>query len=146
MDIIKNIKQEIENIKKLHTEKELALIDQGSLPCEYDKSDIESAKVIAISEVLEMIQKKFIENDNIFSSNDWIYITDNLQECLPKKDYMRFRAWLTIENAIGNRFTIKGFIENNQFYYVNGIEIKNQKVIAWKPYDNPKPYMEDKNN
>lgn len=57
MTTLEKILQEIENLKKLYSENGFALMDKGNLPCEYDSSDIESAKVKAISETIEIIKK-----------------------------------------------------------------------------------------
>lgn len=57
MQELYKILKEIETLKKMYKENSLSLIDKGNLPCEYDKSDIESAKMQAISEAITIIRK-----------------------------------------------------------------------------------------
>ena len=57
MQELEKILEEIEKLKKMYKESSLSLIDKGNLPCEYDKSDIESAKMQAISEAITIIRK-----------------------------------------------------------------------------------------
>ena len=66
------ILEEIEKLKKMYKESSLSLIDKGNLPCEYDKSDIESAKMQAIWEAITIIRKHI--NDG------WIPVEDRLPE------------------------------------------------------------------
>lgn len=66
------ILEEIEKLKKMYKESSLSLIDKGNLPCEYDKSDIESAKMQAISEAITIIRKHM--NDG------WIPVEERLPE------------------------------------------------------------------
>lgn len=64
MEKLEKILQEIENLKKLYSENGFALMDKGNLPCEYDSSDIESAKVKAISETIEIIKKHITSEES----------------------------------------------------------------------------------
>lgn len=57
MQKLEKILEEIEKLKEMYKESAFSLIDKGNLPCEYDKSDIESAKVQAISEAITIIRK-----------------------------------------------------------------------------------------
>ena len=57
MQELEKILKEIEKLKEMYKESALSLVDKGKLPCEYDKSDIESAKMQAISEAITIIRK-----------------------------------------------------------------------------------------
>ena len=74
MQELEKILEEIEKLKEMYKESAFSLIDKGNLPCEYDKSDIESAKVQAISEAITIIRKHM----NV----GWIPVEEP-----PKKDY-----------------------------------------------------------
>lgn len=74
MQELEKILEEIEKFKEMYKESALSLIDKGNLPCEYDKSDIESAKMQAISEAITIIRKHM--------NNGWISVDEK-----PKKDY-----------------------------------------------------------
>ena len=68
MQELEKILEEIEKLKDMYEESVFSLIDRGNLPCEYDKSDIESAKMQAISEAITIIRKHM--NDG------WIPVED----------------------------------------------------------------------
>lgn len=72
MQELEKILKEIEKLKKMYKESSLSLIDKGNLPCEYDKSDIESAKMQAILEAITIIRKHI--NDG------WIPVEERLPE------------------------------------------------------------------
>ena len=72
MQELEKILEEIEKLKEMYKESALSLIDKGNLPCEYDKSDIGSAKMQAISEAITIIRKHM--------NDDWISVDDRLPE------------------------------------------------------------------
>lgn len=61
---LEKILEEIENLKKLYVEIAFASIGEGNLLCEYDKSDIEAAKIQALSEVAAIIRKHMNDRDS----------------------------------------------------------------------------------
>ena len=76
--------EEIENLKEMYKEIAFALLDKGNLPCEYDKSDIESAKIQALSEAIAVIRKHM--------NNNWISADDRLPEDAESKKGKRQRT------------------------------------------------------
>lgn len=72
--MLEKILEEIDNLKKLYKKSAFALIDEGNLPCKYDKSDTESAKVQALSEAMSIIRKHMNEGKdiNVPAKDGWI--------------------------------------------------------------------------
>ena len=77
MQELEKILEEVEKLKEMYKESSFALLDKGNLPCEYDKSDIESAKVQAISEAVAIIRKHMSGKDTGVPTNSgWIPVDD----------------------------------------------------------------------
>lgn len=89
MQKLEKILEEIEKLKEMYKESALSLIDKGNLPCEYDKSDIESAKMQAISEAITIIRKHM--NDG------WIPV----EKDLPKNES---EVWVVLESTYGTGY------------------------------------------
>ena len=139
MQELEKILKKIEKLKKMYKESSLSLIDKGNFPCEYDKSDIESAKMQAISEAITIIRKHM--------NDDWIPVDDRLPEVFGK-------YWATIRYDDGriSEPIVVDFRGVRQKYVVNtpngreyetwGIDsaFHGSRVIAWRPYYIPEPY------
>lgn len=74
-------------------------------------------------------------------NDDWIPVDDRLPEI---RDYGSIKVWMTIAYPAGNA-TRQGFFENGRFINLNGSQIAD-KIIAWKPYQKPEPYQENRNS
>ena len=74
-------------------------------------------------------------------NDDWIQVDDRLPEI---RDYGSIKVWMTIAYPAGNA-TRQGFFENGRFINLNGSQIAD-KIIAWKPYQKPEPYQENRNS
>lgn len=136
MQELEKILKEIEKLKEMYKESALSLIDKGNLPCEYDKSDIESAKMQAISEAITIIRKHM--NDG------WIPVE---KFGLPHSNEHDFRFWVTIQYTNGFRHTINAKWDcfDKCFIHQNGKKIL-QDVIAYKYYSAPEPYRPERSN
>ena len=117
------ILKEIEKLKKMYKESSLSLIDKGNLPCEYDKSDIESAKMQAISEAITIIRKHM--------NDDWI----SVDERLPEDDRM---VLVTCQTKKGIRSVNRAYCDG-AFWHGSG---SMSGVIAWRPL--PEPYRPER--
>ena len=135
MQKLEKILEEIEKLKEMYKESALSLIDKGNLPCEYDKSDIESAKMQAISEAITIIRKHM--NDG------WIPV----QERLPEEKKSVLVQWEKYDRHLNVTLTYLDVMwlddaEEKVFETINGVP--NGKVIAWRPL--PKPYSPERSN
>ena len=72
MQELEKIVEEIAGLKEMYKASAFSLLDKGNLPCEYDKSDIESEKVQALSEAIAIIRNHM--NDG------WIPVGERLPE------------------------------------------------------------------
>lgn len=143
MQKLEKILEEIERLKEMYKTSGFSLLDKGSLPCEYDKSDIESAKVQALSETITIIRKHM--------NDDWIPVEKRLPEVFGK-------YWATIRYDDGriSEPVVVDFRGVRQKYVVNtpngreyetwGIDsaFHGSRVIAWRPYYIPEPYRPER--
>ena len=134
MQELEKIREEIEKLKEMYKESALSLIDKGNLPCEYDKSDIESAKMQAISEAITIIRNHM--NDG------WIPVKERMPE--DDVDVLVTYADIDDENYTDICITTYGYA----YLGGNKLDFKewrspfeyfktNYKVIAWKPLTEP---------
>ena len=146
MQELEKILGEIEKLKEMYKESAFSLIDKGNLPCEYDKSDIESAKVQAISEAITIIRKHM--NDG------WIPVE---KYGLPKDEGVYD---LTIIDGLEEYVSVRWqFLEGTHLsgtqHYVDGVhywadnyrgdpinEFLSERVIAWRK--KPEPYRPER--
>ena len=147
MQELDKILEEIEKLKKMYKESSLSLIDKGNLPCEYDKSDIESAKMQAISEAITIIRKHM--NDG------WIPTKERMptkEEC--ERDNIRFLisvgvdcwysteiakcSWVEADNADGTDGSYSEFWID-QFPHI--YRPSHRLIAAWKILELPEPYI-----
>ena len=147
MQELEKILEEIEKLKKMYKESSLSLIDKGNLPCEYDKSDIESAKMQAISEAITIIRKHMAAG--------WIPV----EECLPEdgtdvlvvlkptyeSDYIEYSIarYLRFENDeahwCDNHY---GYLEWEKYSDGHGGS-SWYRVVAWQKLDSYHPERSD---
>ena len=118
MQELEKILEEIEKLKKMYKESSLSLIDKGNLPCEYDKSDIESAKMQAISEAITIIRKHMAAG--------WIPV----EEWMPEEDGTYLCTLDGELCGIEEPFTGMCGIED-------GIWDEPDCVLAWRPLPDP---------
>ena len=135
MQELEKILKKIEKLKKMYKESSLSLIDKGNLPCEYDKSDIESAKMQAISEAITIIRKHM--NDG------WIPV----EERLPEEKKSVLVQWEKYDRHLNVTLTYLDVMwledeEDVVFETINGIP--NGRVIAWQPL--PEPYRPERSD
>lgn len=146
MQELEKIMEEIEKFKEMYKESALSLIDKGNLPCEYDKSDIESAKMQAISEAITIIRKHM--------NNGWISVE---KYGLPKDEGVYD---LTIINGLEEYVSVRWqFLSGTHLsgtqHYVDGVhywadnyrgdpinEFLSERVIAWRK--KPEPYRPER--
>ena len=125
MQELEKILEEIGKLKEMYKESSFSLINKGNLPCEYDKSDIEAAKVQALSQAANIIRKHM--NDG------WIPVKERLpEEKLNKVSYL-----VTVNFGFGADVRILIFTDGHWWC---GPKILDQYVIAWRPF--PEPYQE----
>lgn len=98
-----------------------------------DLQDISGWDLQTVQGVLDTIRKHM--------NDDWIPVDDRLPEI---RDYGSIKVWMTIAYPAGNA-TRQGFFENGRFINLNGSQIAD-KIIAWKPYQKPEPYQENRNS
>ena len=136
MQELEKILEEIEKLKEMYEENTFSLIDRGNLPCEYDKSDVESAKMQAISEAITIIRKHM--NDG------WIPVNSHGLSSSSEHD---FRFWVTVQYKNGFRRALKATWNyyNNHFVYQNG-KIISEDVVAYRYYSAPKPYQAERSD
>lgn len=140
MTTLEKILHEIENLKKLYSEIGLSLMDKGNLPCGYDRSDIESAKVKAISEVMEIIKKHIscenhAETTRQSQDNGWIPVEDGVPE-------EGQEVWITINtDAVKRGMYTKHFSgEYKEGFICSGGFVCISLAKYWMPYIIPEPY------
>lgn len=134
MQELEKIVEEIAGLKEMYKASAFSLLDKGNLPCEYDKSDIESGKVQALSEAIAIIRKHM--NDG------WIPVE---KFGLPHSNEHDFRFWVTIQYTNGFRHTIKAKWDcfDKCFMHQNGKKI-SEDVVAYKYYSAPEPYRSER--
>ena len=141
MQELEKILEEIEKLKEMYKESAFSLIDKGNLPCEYDKSDIESAKVQAISEAITIIRKHM--NDG------WIPVEDRPPE---KNEYfVETSSDKDFPNGYYKRLEIAYMTDTIEYVhgYYDGYKwmdkyldtIKN--VVAWRIHEPYRPERSD---
>ena len=156
MQELEKILEDIEKLKEMYKESSFALLDKGNLPCEYDKSDIESAKVQAISESIAIIRKHMNDEkcgecsrrkwyqkgyEDGKKNGGWISVDDRLPEegqevwISVKTDCVRMGMY-TKCFGFGMR---KGFICSDGFMCIGN-------VLAWKPFVYPEPYRPERSD
>ena len=133
MQELEKILEEIEKLKEMYKESAFSLIDKGNLPCEYDKSDIESAKVQAISEAITIIRKHM--NDG------WIPVEERLPE-EPKEnpEFEGKKIELYLVTVKGTKYPFRAMW--NGKFFTDGWSKCN--VIAWRPL--PEPYRPERSD
>lgn len=121
------ILKEVEKLKKMYKESSLSLIDKGNLPCEYDKSDIESAKMQAISEAITIMRKHM--NDG------WISVDKKLPEDLYTPSEL-YEKWFLITTPFGEEKVVQRTrCVPTGYVWFDGYD--SVRVIAWtyiEPY------------
>lgn len=159
MTTLEKISQEIDNLKKLYSENGLALMDKGNLPCEYDSSDIESAKVKAISEAIEIVKKHLscenrTETTRQSRDNGWTACSERMPENAkvkgafcpkyqimtaygvtegwynPDQDGWYALFWFMTERFLKSEINFKNGDVAKVVFIPDGSE---ENVIAWKP-------------
>ena len=134
MQELEKILEEIEKLKDMYEESTFSLIDRGNLPCEYDKSDIESAKMQAISEAITIIRKRM--------GGGWIPVEERLPEDTKSGFYNAVNVTMSngsvthgcYRNADGEWWVA---MEDGEFKYT-----RSNEVIAWSPL--PEPYRSER--
>ena len=143
MQELEKILEEIEKLKKMYKESSLSLIDKGNLPCEYDKSDIESAKMQAILEAITIIRKHMAAG--------WIPVEERLPEVFGKYwatiryDDGRISEPIVVDfRGVRQRYVVD--TPNGREYETWGIDsaFHGSRVIAWRPYYILEPYRPEK--
>lgn len=132
MTTLEKILQDAYKLKVLYSEYSLALLDKGDLPCEYDKSDIESAKVKVISEVMEIIKKHLscenhTETTRQPQDNGWIPCSERM----PEESLNSVIGWDEYRERCC-------FVQYYNGRWVLGNDTEPVKIIAWRPL--PEPY------
>ena len=136
MQELEKILEEIEKLKDMYEESAFSLIDKGNLPCEYDKSDIESAKMQAISEAITIIRNHM--NDG------WIPVEEGLPEDTESGFYNAVNVTMSngsvthgcYRNADGEWWVA---MEDGEFKYT-----RSDEVIAWSPL--PESYCPERSD
>lgn len=146
MQELEKIVEEIAGLKEMYKASAFSLLDKGNLPCEYDKSDIESEKVQALSEAIAIIRKHM--NDG------WIPVE---KYGLPKDEGVYD---LTIINGLEEYVSVRWqFLSGTHLsgtqHYVDGVhywadnyqgnpinEFLSERVIAWRK--KPEPYRPER--
>lgn len=130
MQELEKILKKIEKLKKMYKESSLSLIDKGNLPCEYDKSDIESAKMQAISEAITTIRKHM--------NDDWIPVVRGLPEL--NEDGLSEDVMVSFLDSYN--ICIAFYDLNEKRWYVHGSGPCIGRVVAWRPL--PEPYRPER--
>ena len=140
MQELEKILEEIARLKEMYKTSAFSLLDKGNLPCEYDKSDIESAKAQALSEAIAIIRKHM--NDG------WISVEERMPE-----EYGEYlvtivpsAGYLWAKRIIANFSDLMGIVKKPIFYTgeVGKIDFEDitDMVIAWRPL--PEPYCPER--
>ena len=136
MQRLEKILEEIEKLIETYKESAFSLIDMGNLPCEYDKSDIEFAKMLAILESITIIRNHM--NDG------WIPVEEGLPEDTESGFYNAVNVTMSngsvthgcYRNADGEWWVA---MENGEFKYT-----RSDEVIAWSPL--PESYCPERSD
>lgn len=99
--------------------------------------EVQDADISNFNRDIEFVREFIRKHMN----DDWIPVDDRLPEI---RDYGSIKVWMTIAYPAGNA-TRQGFFENGRFININGSQIAD-KIIAWKPYQKPEPYQENRNS
>ena len=142
MKKLEKILEEMEKLKEMYKESSFALLDKGNLPCEYDKSDIESAKVQAISEAVAIIRKHMSGKDTgVPTNNGWIPVDDRL----PKTNDDGMSEDVLVSFAESNYIMIAFYNSDKRRWNIHGTCPYIGRVIAWHSLPGPyRPEMSDK--
>lgn len=136
MKELEKILEEVGKLKKICEANAFSLMDGGSLPCIYDKSDIEFAKGYAFSLAIKIIRKHM--NDG------WIPVEDRLPE-----DNVTDFYDLVMVTMVNGRVSY-GFYRNaDEEWWVASKDgefeyVPRNEVIAWRPL--PEPYIPERND
>lgn len=137
MQKLEKILEEIEKLKEMYKESAFSLIDKGNLPCEYDKSDIESAKVQAISEAITIIRKHM--------NGGWIPVEKRMPEegerCAYDDEGTRYMKRLEIAYMTDTVEYIHGYYDGYKWMDKWYDIIEN--VVAWKIHEPYHPERSD---
>ena len=130
MQELEKILEEIARLKEMYKTSAFSLLDKGNLPCEYDKSDIESAKVQALSEAIAIIRKHM--NDG------WIPV----ERELPKTN-----GTYNVTRYIDGHFISDSAYFDGQNTWHSDNRVNHSRpyltdVIAWMP--RPEPYRPER--
>ena len=104
-------------------------LDDGNLPCMYDKSDIEEKRVDTIKEMLEIVQEVAEEYNG-----GWIPCSERL----PEDDSI---CIVTVEYPNNETMVDYGWFDRNGVCWFVGMhEFRTSNVLAWQPL--PEPFKE----
>ena len=138
MQELEKIVEEIAGLKEMYKASAFSLLDKGNLPCEYDKSDIESEKVQALSEAIAIIRKHM--NDG------WIPVDERLSTM---EEYQKDDGRAILDD--GNRRYAGYFdVYTEKFYRYRHVTAyraelyEDNGVITWRPL--PEPYSPEFQN
>ena len=132
MQELEKILEEIARLKEMYKTSAFSLLDKGNLPCEYDKSDIESAKAQALSEAIAIIRKHM--NDG------WI----SVERELPKTN-----GTYNVTRYIDGHFISDSAYFDGQNTWHSDNRVNHSRpyltdVIAWMP--RPEPYRPERSD
>lgn len=131
--MLAKILKEIDNLKKLYVEKAFVSIDEGNLPCKYDKSDIEAAKVQALSEAMAIIRKHLSGKDTNVPANDGWILTETCP--MPENDGM-----YEVTRLVNGQYETAYIKQEGGWSSCVGP--MEGKIIAWR--FGPEPYRPEK--
>ena len=104
-------------------------LDDGNLPCMFDKSDIEEKRVDTIKEMLEIVQEVAEEYNG-----GWIPCSERL----PEDDSI---CIVTVEYPNNETMVDYGWFDRNGVCWFVGMhEFRTSNVLAWQPL--PEPFKE----
>ena len=164
MQELEKILEEIENLKEMYKESEFALLEKGDLLCVYDESDIESEKVKAISEAIEIIQKHMNEDkcavcsrrkwylkgyeDGKNNNDGWIQVEQRLPErTLDEKINKAYKKYLVFIDSVDGwniDIAVYNLWNDNKWRETHDGCDEIENVIAWRPL--PEPYRPERSD
>ena len=104
-------------------------LDDGNLPCMFDKSDIEEKRVDTIKEMLEIVQEVAEEYNG-----GWIPCSERL----PEDDSI---CMVTVEYPNNETVVDYGWFDRkNVCWFVGMQEFRTSNIPAWQPL--PEPFKE----
>lgn len=128
MKELEKILEEVGKLKKICEANAFSLMDGGSLPCIYDKSDIEFAKGYAFSLAIKIIRKHM--NDG------WIPVEGRLPEV---GEYVL--GTNKYDEVLIYRYGWNSSHTRKMFCHLCGAAAT---IIAWRPL--PEPYIPERND